>query len=270
MGQSKLSTGNRPHSCRKEKNEICVHAYFGIRAKVLENSFFCAANQISVELTAENAVLFVSKSLLARSHSVAIRSHTRSLEFRLVENILVPANFTHRWKRCNASHMRDMRHAHITAGKTEFWAPLEKLLAFAFYATLRCLHALNVWNSICSMKRVKTEITVCMRIPHISSSWAIGPCLHCQRHIHFQIGKTREEKKWSKKEQKLKWSSARCTHTVTHWALQHVQTRATARGTVDIFFVPRYLRCIKYHSCINADMHTCDLGLCERTRRVEK
>lgn len=68
-----------------------------------------------------------------------------------------------------------IRRGRSTAGKTEFWAPLEKLLAFPFYATLCFVHALYVWNSICSMKRVKNEITVCIRTAYIiiMGHWAM-------------------------------------------------------------------------------------------------
>lgn len=52
-----------------EERNLRVHTYFGIRAKVLENNFFffCSANQVSVELTAENAILYVLQSLMRRS-----------------------------------------------------------------------------------------------------------------------------------------------------------------------------------------------------------
>lgn len=107
----------------------------------------------------------------------------------------------------------------------------------------------------------------------IMGHWAM-PTLP-KAHNLSDIGRTTERKKNKFVRRKSKnWSravlDARTSHTMTHLGLQHVESRAGARGIVDMFFVPRYLlvyRISFMHKCRYAHMWTMTMWAYMRRRR---
>lgn len=235
-----------------------VYIFWHTGRKYLRINFL--ANQISVGCWVDcnkQTFFFVTESFMARCH-YTMGSHTPSKNFppyfeRVSYRVSILAgddpaidktNFTQRqWRRCSAFRINMRPHSRGAAEKTlDSEHHLKSCLRMHFVRHyVPSIFFSNVWNPICSMERNENEITVCITTYNLSSCYA--PCHQ------------RKRKSWSKKEQRLKCLCARCTH-LPLLACGNTSQSSSPGLSILVRSLYLYLRCIKCHSCMNADMLT--------------